>query len=124
TGQTTYVEPKIIQDLNEELHRAHQDEIQEIERILKSLTRLILRHQEKVITNYLKVKDLDFLYGTSEIPFRLHYCLDLNESDDSSEINQIINPLVSILQNVSCVPNNVSFETNSINIISGPNAGG
>ena len=63
TGQTLFIEPFKVIELNNRLRQVLIEERQEVEKILRSLTRLVKRESEELIENVRVVGILDFLHA-------------------------------------------------------------
>ncbi len=122
SGNTTFIEPLEIVQINNEITALKVQENEEIRRILKALTALVLLQEGEIITNNKIIAKLDFLsakalYG-NEINADIAECSDKQEILFESARHPLIDPKKVVAN---------SFELNEnepIIIISGPNAGG
>ncbi|MBP3733234.1 MAG: endonuclease MutS2 [Bacilli bacterium] len=122
SGNTTFIEPLEIVQINNEITALKVQENEEIRRILKALTALVLLQEGEIITNNKIIAKLDFLsakalYG-NEINADIAECSDKQEILLESARHPLIDPKKVVAN---------SFELNEnepIIIISGPNAGG
>ena len=122
SGNTTFIEPLEIVQINNEITALKVQENEEIRRILKALTALVLLQEGEIITNNKIIAKLDFLsakamYG-NEINADIAECSDKQEIILESARHPLIDPKKVVAN---------SFELNEnepIIIISGPNAGG
>ena len=122
SGNTTFIEPLEIVQINNEITALKVQENEEIRRILKALTALVLLQEGEIITNNKIIAKLDFLsakalYG-NEINADIAECSDKQEIILESAKHPLIDPKKVVAN---------SFELNEnepIIIISGPNAGG
>ena len=122
SGNTTFIEPLEIVQINNEITALKVQENEEIRRILKALTALVLLQEGEIITNNKIIAKLDFLsakalYG-NEINADIAECSDKQEILLESARHPLIDPRKVVAN---------SFELNEnepIIIISGPNAGG
>lgn len=122
SGNTTFIEPLEIVQINNEITALKVQENEEIRKILKALTALVLLQEGEIITNNKIIAKLDFLsakalYG-NEINADIAECSDKQEIILESARHPLIDPKKVVAN---------SFELNEnepIIIISGPNAGG
>ena len=122
SGNTTFIEPLEIVQINNEITALKVQENEEIRKILKALTALVLLQEGEIITNNKIIAKLDFLsakamYG-NEINGDIAECSDKQEVILESARHPLIDPK-------KVVANSYSLnEEEPIIIISGPNAGG
>ena len=122
SGNTTFIEPLEIVQLNNEITALKVQENEEIRRILKALTALVLLQEGEIITNNKIIAKLDFLSAKALYAGEIN--ADIAEVSDKQEIYLELarHPLIDPKKVVAN-----SFELNEqepIIIISGPNAGG
>ena len=122
SGATTFIEPLEVVQVNNKLTSLKVEENEEIRKILKNLTNLVLLQESEIINNNLIIGELDFLNAKSL------YAIDINAqiADLSSnlviDLKKVRHPLIDPKKVVS---NNYYIdEDKRIVIISGPNAGG
>ena len=122
SGNTTFIEPLEIVQINNEITALKVQENEEIRKILKALTALVLLQEGEIITNNKIIADLDFLSA------KALYASEINaEIADISDQQEIIlesarHPLIDPKK---VVANSFNLnEEEPIIIISGPNAGG
>ena len=122
SGNTTFIEPMEIVELNNHLTSLRLEEHEEVRRILKMLTSLVLIQENEIINNNLIISELDFLNA------KARYALEINA--DVAELDKEViidlkdarHPLIDAR---SVVANTYYADKNKrIVIISGPNAGG
>ena len=122
SGNTTFIEPLEIVQINNEITALKVQENEEIRKILKALTALVLLQEGEIITNNKIIAQLDFLsakalYG-NEINGEIAECSDKQEVVLDAARHPLIDPK-------KVVANSFSLnEEQPIIIISGPNAGG
>lgn len=122
TGQTTFIEPSEVVELNNRLYLLSQDEKEEIMHILKELTIAVIEKEESVIANNRRIGYLDFisakaLYGNEN-------AASVGEISSTYTLD-IRNARHPLLDKNTCVPNDFYLdERKHILLISGPNAGG
>ena len=122
SGNTTFIEPLEIVQINNEITALKVQENEEIRKILKALTALVLLQEGEIITNNKIIAELDFLSA------KALYASEINaEIADISDQQEIIlesarHPLIDPKK---VVANSFNLnEEEPIIIISGPNAGG
>ncbi len=122
SGQTTFIEPLEIVSLENNKHVLEIQEKEEVNRILKELTNLVIRDENLLILNDKIIGYLDFLSS------KAHFCKEINGVVpilfDRQEIKLYVarHPLLDA-KNV--VANDFIIGGNkTMMLISGPNAGG
>ena len=122
SGNTTFIEPLEIVQINNEITALKVQENEEIRKILKALTALVLLQEGEIITNNKIIAKLDFLsakamYG-NEINGDIAECSDKQEVILESARHPLIDPKKVVANSYAL------SEEEPIIIISGPNAGG
>ena len=122
SGNTTFIEPLEIVQINNEITALKVQENEEIRKILKALTALVLLQEGEIITNNKIIAKLDFLsakamYG-NEINADIAECSNKQEIILESARHPLIDPRKVVANSYSL------SEEEPIIIISGPNAGG
>ncbi|MBO6261531.1 MAG: endonuclease MutS2 [Bacilli bacterium] len=122
SGNTTFIEPLEIVQINNEITALKVQENEEIRKILKALTALVLLQEGEIITNNKIIAKLDFLsakamYG-NEINADIAECSNKQEVILESARHPLIDPRKVVANSYSL------SEEEPIIIISGPNAGG
>lgn len=123
SGNTTFIEPLDIVQINNEITSLKVQENDEIRKILKTLTNLVLLQENEIISNNRIIAEIDFLqskalYG-KEIDGTI---IDLDEKEQIIELNNARHPLID--KNKVVANSFLLNENKRILIISGPNAGG
>ena len=128
TGQTVYVEPAEVFEINNDLRELENAEKREIIKILTDFTNFIRPNSEQLISNYHFLGIIDFIRAKAK------FALQINANKPFLVNKPLINwidakhPLLFLshkAQKKPVVPLNVSLDDkNRILIISGPNAGG
>jgi DNA mismatch repair protein MutS2 len=130
TGQTVYLEPVEVLQINNDIRQAEAAELREIERILRALTSVIRGHRDSLYHNSTIIGRIDAIRG------RARFCNSLDaaipEITDGKHIQfkKARNPILlmktlkgSMAEAV--VPLNLDLEAaEQALIITGPNAGG
>ena len=126
SGQTLYIEPKVIRPLNESLLDLELSEKLEIVRIFKELSAHIARELDVLKDNYKHLIELDVLVAKATLAHKLdagpvkmsdHAVLDLKNAR---------HPILQLQAETPPVDNHITLKEGkeSCLIISGPNAGG
>ena len=122
SGNTTFIEPLEIVQINNEITALKVQENDEVRKVLKALTALVLLQESEIITNNKIIAKLDFLsakaHYMSEINGEIAECVETQCIELISARHPLIDPRKVVAN---------SFELNEeepIIIISGPNAGG
>lgn len=122
SGATTFIEPMEIVQINNQMTSLKIEENEEIRKILKALTALVLLQEKEIINNNAIIAELDFLMAKS-----------LYAGEIDGVVSKVIeNPYVDLLEARHPLINRSKVVANSyhidndkrIVIISGPNAGG
>ena len=123
TGNTVFIEPLEIISLNNEITSLKVEEAEEIRRILKELTSLVLLQEDEIINNNQIIGEIDFLQAKA-------LYAQASNSEIANFVNKeviidLINARHPLLDPNKVVSNSYHFdEIKRIVIISGPNAGG
>ncbi len=122
SGNTTFIEPVEIIELNNDLNQLRREEKDEERKILLNLTNLCLLNEEEILSNNEVIGEIDFLMS------KVHYAEEISGKNIPLSEKKIISlsrarhPLIDPLKVVS---NSFLLDKdNQIIIISGPNAGG
>ena len=128
TGQTVYLEPGEVLDLNNEVRELKYAEKREIVRILIALSDHVRANLEELKKGVGLLEKLDFIYAKVLLADLINGVIpELKKSTQFTLVNAI-HPLLYLSHkssNKPVVPLNLSLDDeNRILIISGPNAGG
>lgn len=122
SGNSVFIEPSLIVELNNKIASLKLEEQDEITRILRQLTDAVLNKKEQVITNNNILGYLDFVNAKTRFALN-HNAIVANVSENRIiELKQARHPLIDkqkVVANDFCLN-----PTQHIMIISGPNAGG
>lgn len=122
TGNTTFIEPGTIVEMNNKVYLLRQEELDEMHRILKALTALVLADADSVKKNNQMLGYLDFvqakaLYGNEISGFVAHL-----QKKQMISLHSARHPLID---KTKVVANTFYLdEEKRVIVISGPNAGG
>lgn len=130
SGKTSYVEPKEVVDLNNEIRLLNIRETREVERILKELTSKIGQYGHELETNEATLGFLDGLQAMLALSRRWEGVLPALASDESLSLKKAKNPTLllakeSSQQEMMVVPLHLELDPSErALVITGPNAGG
>jgi len=122
TGQTVFVEPKSVLDLNNRLKQYQSEEKSEIERILQDLTGEITPHIDEIESNINILVRFDFISAKAQYAQALNANRPLVSEEGHVSLIQARHPLLSE-DNVIANDITIGDEYKTI-IITGPNTGG
>lgn len=122
TGNTIFIEPLEIVNLNNEITSLRIEENEEIRKILKQLTMVVLLQQDEIVHNNKIISYLDFL--SAKYSFMNTFNGIIAEQEDKQIISliEVRHPLID--QNKVVANDYHLDEEKRIALISGPNAGG
>ena len=122
SGNTTFIEPLEIVQINNEITALKVQENDEVRKVLKALTALVLLQESEIITNNKIIAKLDFLSAKanymSEINGEIAECVPTQTVELISARHPLIDPRKVVANSF------ILNEEEPIIIISGPNAGG
>ena len=122
SGNTTFIEPLEIVQINNEITALKVQENEEVRKILKALTALVLLQESEIITNNEIIAKLDFLSAKAqymgEINGEIAECVSTQTIELVSARHPLIDPRKVVANSF------LLNEEQPIIIISGPNAGG
>ena len=122
SGATTFIEPMEIVQINNQLTSLKVEENEEIRKILKGLTSLVLLQEKEIIHNNKIIADLDFLIAKSLYANELDAVVADNSDKQIVDLVQARHPLIN---KNKVVANSYHIDDEKrVVIISGPNAGG
>lgn len=123
TGNTTFIEPLEIISLNNEITALKVEENEEVRRILKELTSIVLLQEDEVLNNNAIIGELDFIQAKALYANKNHAeVADISLKPQVIDLKDARHPL---LDENKVISNSYHFdEEKRIVIISGPNAGG
>lgn len=122
SGQTTFIEPKEVLALENELYIYQLKEKDEISKILIDLTNLVINRSEQLIKNNDITSQLDFILCKVKYSQEIDAFIPQINNSFKLELLNARHPLID--KNI-CVPNDFKLgDEKTLMIISGPNAGG
>ncbi|MGF1533009.1 MAG: endonuclease MutS2 [Bernardetiaceae bacterium] len=128
TGQTVYIEPEEILDINNEIKELFYEEKREIIRILTKLTNVLRPHVQSLQRSYRFLAKIDFVRAKARLAQQLQAINPDFERTKILDWRNAYHPLLKLAyaeQGKSIVPHSIHISPESrILLISGPNAGG
>lgn len=122
TGQTIFVEPQVVVELNNRLKEAEMDERREVSRILAELSGKIAPHTSDIRHNVDVLADLDVCQAKARYAKELRAVEPLLSRDREVKLYQARHPLIP---SDEVVPNDLFLGTDfHTMVITGPNTGG
>ena len=122
SGETVYIEPLVIFEINNHLNELRESEKHEIERILKELSEEIGDNYECLHQDYQIIEKLDLIFGKASFGIRINGSRVKVNDKGIMEIYNCYHPLLNV-QNI--VTNNIIIGKDYKGIIiTGPNTGG
>lgn len=122
SGQTLFMEPKAIVDLNNQLQEASVKEKQEIERILQEITEQITLEEAPLLINIEVLSDIDVMFARAKLGKQMKASMPKMNDNGIIKMQQARHPLIP---KEEVVPNDVEIgESYTSIVITGPNTGG
>ncbi|ENQ3078044.1 endonuclease MutS2 [Bacillus sp. WLY-B-L8] len=122
SGQTLFIEPQVIVELNNALQEARVKEKQEVERILMMLTEEVATEADIILENVDVVAELDFIFAKAFYAKRLKATKPILNNERYMNLRQARHPLIDPKV---VVPNDIVLGKDFTTIvITGPNTGG
>jgi len=123
SGQTVFVEPEEMVDLNNQLKLAECEVADEEQRILEQLTSYVAEEAESFRRATTVAIHLDVVAACGRFAHELDATAPVLEDGGAVELAAARHPLM-ILSGRDCVPNDLLVSPGTILVVSGPNAGG
>lgn len=128
TGQTVYIEPEAILDINNEIKELFYEEKREIIRILTKLTNILRPHIEGLSRSYRFLAQIDFIRAKARLALKLDAINPDFERTKILDWRNAYHPTLKLAyqeQGKTVIPHSISINPQDrILLISGPNAGG
>ncbi len=122
SGQTLFIEPMSVVDLNNRIRELELSEAEEINRILYSLSCKCAGNLQELIMNYEAMSRLDFIFAKGKLAIYMNAMKPHFNTEGKIAIKGGRHPL---LDKESCVPIDILLgDEYDLLIITGPNTGG
>ena len=122
TGQTIYIEPMVVVELNNEIKQLQIEENDEVRRILKELSELVGQYREEISINEDLLIELDLIFAKAKMALSMNASRPILNEDKIIDLKEVRHPL---LDAKTVVPIDIKLGDgfNAL-IITGPNTGG
>ncbi|EGQ2682669.1 endonuclease MutS2 [Staphylococcus pseudintermedius] len=122
SGQTLYIEPSAVVELNNQISRLRSEEATEVQRILSELTAEVAEEAEACLISEQVMGHLDFLIGKARYAAKIKGTKPTFAVERQVYLPKAFHPL---LDRDTVVANTIEFESSiQTVIITGPNTGG
>jgi len=122
SGETTFIEPEVLVEMNNKMVELHNDEREEIRRLLLELSQEIAGNSDSVLRNNAMIGYLDFLQAKALYADETKSHVAILSKEPLVDLTMARHPLIDPAK---VVANDFSLnEKTSLIVISGPNAGG
>ncbi len=126
--KTAFIEPEETIELNNELYSLEQEELKEVQRILRQLTAQLAPYSSLLLEYINIVGRFDFVKAKAMLAIDMNAQLPMVQNIATSHLIEAYHPLLYMYNKASgkkTIPVNLQLDDNArILIISGPNAGG
>lgn len=122
TGNTTFIEPLEIITLNNEITSLKIEENEEVRKILKTLTNIVILQEGEIINNNKIIGELDFISAKAQYALQENDIVADIKKTQFIDLKQARHPLINPKKVVANSYH--ADEEKRLVIISGPNAGG
>ncbi|MBE3570497.1 MAG: endonuclease MutS2 [Bacillales bacterium] len=122
SGQTLFIEPESIVQLNNQLKQLNLKEQEEIEKILRELSAKVQENADELLVIVQVMGDLDFIFAKAKLAKSMKASKPLMNREGYIRIHQARHPLLPIEE---AVPNDIELGKDyTAIVITGPNTGG
>ena len=122
SGETTFIEPQVVLEMNNELNQTKEAEKKEIYNILKNISSEIDLYYDSLINSYSIIEKLDIIFAKAKLAKNMNASKPKINNNGVIDLIKCYHPLLNVEKIVS---NNVSLGKNYRGIIiTGPNTGG
>ncbi|WP_251547180.1 endonuclease MutS2 [Limosilactobacillus caecicola] len=122
SGQTLYIEPQNVVEINNRLRQAQIEERQEVRRVLAELSGLIAPHREEIANNERLLGHLDFVNAKAQLANEMAATLPIINDTGIINLKKARHPLIDPQK---VVANDIQLGKDYRTIvITGPNTGG
>lgn len=122
SGQTLFMEPRIVVELNNKMREGKMEEKREIERILTELTQRIAEHRLELEQNIDILAEIDFIHARGKLAQEMRASRPTMNHHGFIRMKQARHPLIK-MEEVVANDIEIGKEFTSI-VITGPNTGG
>ena len=122
SGQTVYIEPMSVVNLNNELRELYNDEREEINRILEELSRQVAEKGYEILGNQEILSLIDFIFAKAKLSLKLNATRPIINQNRYINLKEARHPLLDE-KKVVPIDIHIGKEFKSL-IITGPNTGG
>lgn len=122
SGNTYFIEPKEVVDLNNKLQEYHVEERREIERILRALTEEVKKFVDELSVNVDVLSEIDFMFAKGKYARLIH---GIRPKMNQKGIIRLVGARHPLIDTRTVVANDIEIgdEYTTI-VITGPNTGG
>ena len=122
SGETTFIEPQVVLELNNELNQTKEAEKKEIFNILRNISLEIDLYYDSLINSFSVLEKLDIIFAKAKLAKIMNASRPKVNNNGIVDLIKCYHPLLNVSNIVS---NNVSLGKNYKGIIiTGPNTGG
>src|SRR5690625_3839105 len=122
SGQTLFMEPRAVIELNNQLQEAKANEQQEINRILRELSEKIAEQQAYLHENVIVLAEIDFIYARAKLAREMKAAMPKINDQGIIKMKQARHPLIPADE---VVANDIEIgESFTTILVTGPNTGG
>lgn len=122
SGETTFIEPQVILEMNNELNQTKENEKKEIFNILKNISIEIDNYYDSLLTSVNVLEELDIIFAKARLAKKMNASKPKINNQGIVDLIKCYHPLLNVEKIIS---NNISIgKTYKGIIITGPNTGG
>lgn len=122
SGQTLFMEPRAVVEMNNTLQQAQLKEQAEIERILREISKKVAQHASEIQTNIEILSTLDFIHARAKLGRNMRASMPTMNEDGIIYMEQARHPLIPAEE---VVANDIELGSSyTAIVITGPNTGG
>lgn len=122
SGQTLFMEPRAVIELNNALQQAYVKEQQEIEKILFGLTNVISEHADELAENVATIAEIDLIVSRAKLAVQMKAAKPELNDNGIIELKRARHPLIPP---EDVVANDIALgDSYHAIVITGPNTGG
>ena len=122
TGSTIFIEPMSVVNMNNSLRELQLQEVEEIEKILSTLSNMVAEHTEELAQDFAILSELDFIFAKGELAKDMNAVEPMFNTDGIIYLRSARHPL---LPKDTVVPIDLTLgEDFDLLIVTGPNTGG